>query len=318
LADFGLVDVQAELGVKAYTFWRTAGHRRSDLGMRLDYFLASRRLLESGLVSRLRVRGDVKGSDHCPLEIFVDKSLFHLEFPRDVAPVLDRPAVVESLAALASVEECLAPPDPGDASEYVARALEAADVGGVELDLQGLPRRTPERMGHSSPSAPHEEDCFHIASSLTPVTSERVLSALDVEGEGVVPYGHWGELLDRRRVAHVVHKIPSLSAPPLVYRSLASQAIHSINNIASDGLAEELYIHSRQPVILPSLTVRVDVAQGPLQRSWSRSPIRVRLIPFWTKAFCVRPSGMRTLNASSIGRGMFRASVQLITGSPRR
>lgn len=55
---------------KAYTFWTyMGGARAKNVGWRLDYFIASERLL--GKVVDNVIRKDVMGSDHCPITLFL-------------------------------------------------------------------------------------------------------------------------------------------------------------------------------------------------------------------------------------------------------
>jgi exodeoxyribonuclease-3 len=54
-----------------YTWWSYMFHaREKNAGWRIDYFLVSRRLLPS--VSDCRIRTDVMGSDHCPVELYLE------------------------------------------------------------------------------------------------------------------------------------------------------------------------------------------------------------------------------------------------------
>ena len=73
LLSLGFADVYRELhpeGVE-YTWWSYMYHaREKNVGWRIDYFVVSRRLLP--LVSDCRIRADVMGSDHCPVELWID------------------------------------------------------------------------------------------------------------------------------------------------------------------------------------------------------------------------------------------------------
>lgn len=52
----------------AYSWWSyRAGARERNVGWRIDYFLASRRLMP--LVSSVAIHSDITGSDHCPVEL---------------------------------------------------------------------------------------------------------------------------------------------------------------------------------------------------------------------------------------------------------
>lgn len=55
----------------AYTFWSYMSNARSkNTGWRLDYFLASKRLMKH--VKANVIRSTVLGSDHCPVVLFLD------------------------------------------------------------------------------------------------------------------------------------------------------------------------------------------------------------------------------------------------------
>mgnify|MGYP002408045879 CR=1 FL=1 len=59
----------AETG--AYTWWSYRFHaRQTNAGWRIDYFLVSDRL--RGRVAESRIRADVMGSDHCPVELTLE------------------------------------------------------------------------------------------------------------------------------------------------------------------------------------------------------------------------------------------------------
>ena len=59
----------AETG--AYTWWSYRFHaRQTNAGWRIDYFLVSDRL--RGRVAGSRIRADVMGSDHCPVELTLE------------------------------------------------------------------------------------------------------------------------------------------------------------------------------------------------------------------------------------------------------
>jgi AP endonuclease 1 len=55
----------------AYTFWTYMGNcRTKNVGWRLDYFLASTRLMKN--VKDNVIRSAVLGSDHCPIVLFLN------------------------------------------------------------------------------------------------------------------------------------------------------------------------------------------------------------------------------------------------------
>lgn len=55
----------------AYTFWSYMGNARSkNVGWRLDYFILSERLAPK-LVDNV-IRDKIKGSDHCPITLFLN------------------------------------------------------------------------------------------------------------------------------------------------------------------------------------------------------------------------------------------------------
>lgn len=73
LLALGFADVYRELYPERveYTWWSYMFHaREKNAGWRIDYFVVSRRLLP--LVSECRIRSDVFGSDHCPVELLID------------------------------------------------------------------------------------------------------------------------------------------------------------------------------------------------------------------------------------------------------
>ena len=73
LLSLGFADVFRELYPDRveYTWWSYMFHaREKNAGWRIDYFLVSRRLLP--LVSDCRIRTDVMGSDHCPVELYLE------------------------------------------------------------------------------------------------------------------------------------------------------------------------------------------------------------------------------------------------------
>ncbi len=55
----------------AYSWWSYRFHaRENNAGWRIDYFLVSRRL--SDQVKEAKIRSDIYGSDHCPVELHLD------------------------------------------------------------------------------------------------------------------------------------------------------------------------------------------------------------------------------------------------------
>lgn len=55
----------------AYTFWSYMGNARSkNVGWRLDYFILSERLTSK--IADNAIRDKIKGSDHCPITLFID------------------------------------------------------------------------------------------------------------------------------------------------------------------------------------------------------------------------------------------------------
>jgi exodeoxyribonuclease-3 len=57
-----------EQGPNHYSWWSyRAGARKRNVGWRIDYWLASEALRKSLKASR--IRPDVHGSDHCPVEL---------------------------------------------------------------------------------------------------------------------------------------------------------------------------------------------------------------------------------------------------------
>lgn len=55
----------------AYTFWSFRGNARpKNVGWRLDYFIASERLINKTVDSVMRSK--VNGSDHCPISLFLN------------------------------------------------------------------------------------------------------------------------------------------------------------------------------------------------------------------------------------------------------
>ena len=73
LLSLGFADVFRELYPDRveYTWWSYIFHaREKNAGWRIDYFLVSRRLVP--FVSDCRIRADVMGSDHCPVELLIE------------------------------------------------------------------------------------------------------------------------------------------------------------------------------------------------------------------------------------------------------
>jgi exodeoxyribonuclease-3 len=55
-----------------YTYWSMqSGARKSNVGWRIDYFLASTKLAQQSNITRAFILDDVEGSDHCPIGIEV-------------------------------------------------------------------------------------------------------------------------------------------------------------------------------------------------------------------------------------------------------
>jgi len=72
LLDLGLTDVFRELNpdLRAYSWWSNRLHKRKeDRGWRIDYFLVTDDLLKK--IKSCRIRDDVFGSDHAPLELVI-------------------------------------------------------------------------------------------------------------------------------------------------------------------------------------------------------------------------------------------------------
>lgn len=56
----------------AYTFWSYIGNARGkNIGWRLDYFVASKRLMKAQVKDSV-IRSTVLGSDHCPIVLFLN------------------------------------------------------------------------------------------------------------------------------------------------------------------------------------------------------------------------------------------------------
>ena len=69
----GFTDVFRALYPQAaeYSWWSYRFNaRKNNAGWRIDYFLVSHRLMEK--VRDCRIRGDIFGSDHCPVELEID------------------------------------------------------------------------------------------------------------------------------------------------------------------------------------------------------------------------------------------------------
>ena len=69
----GFTDVFRALYPEAaeYSWWSYRFNaRKNNAGWRIDYFLVSHRLMEK--VRDCRIRGDIFGSDHCPVELEID------------------------------------------------------------------------------------------------------------------------------------------------------------------------------------------------------------------------------------------------------
>ena len=69
----GFTDVFRALYPEAaeYSWWSYRFNaRKNNAGWRIDYFLVSHRLMEN--VRDCRIRGDIFGSDHCPVELEID------------------------------------------------------------------------------------------------------------------------------------------------------------------------------------------------------------------------------------------------------
>ena len=73
LLDCGFVDTFRAIHPDledAYTWWSyRARAREKNVGWRIDYFLISSRLLPR--LADANIRGDVMGSDHCPVELYL-------------------------------------------------------------------------------------------------------------------------------------------------------------------------------------------------------------------------------------------------------
>lgn len=55
----------------AYTFWSYMGNARAkNVGWRLDYFIVSERFIKN--VKDNVIRSSIKGSDHCPIVLYLD------------------------------------------------------------------------------------------------------------------------------------------------------------------------------------------------------------------------------------------------------
>ena len=88
LNDHNLVDVQAHLGIKDYTFFRRKFREAANEGMRLDYFFCS--ALFARNVASLKVHPSCMGSDHRPVSLYLN------------------------MGALPELASPVAPPSPGD------------------------------------------------------------------------------------------------------------------------------------------------------------------------------------------------------------
>lgn len=77
LLQSGLVDCFRQFypQEKRYTWWSALSKtaREFNRGWRLDYFLASQQLFEKKQIADCKIRDDILGSDHCPVELTVEK-----------------------------------------------------------------------------------------------------------------------------------------------------------------------------------------------------------------------------------------------------
>jgi AP endonuclease 1 len=74
LLSYGFIDTFRHFYPDAtgeYTFWSYMNNSRSkNVGWRLDYFIVSERFIEN--VKESSIRQQIKGSDHCPIVLFLD------------------------------------------------------------------------------------------------------------------------------------------------------------------------------------------------------------------------------------------------------
>jgi exodeoxyribonuclease III len=77
LEELDLIDIHIHSGVgpQSFTWWRHVWDKKTHKGMRLDYVLAEKSLVERGQVSHYRIAREVQGSDHAPIEfkVWLDK-----------------------------------------------------------------------------------------------------------------------------------------------------------------------------------------------------------------------------------------------------
>ena len=76
LETYNLVDVfrskNPELQMSSYWSNFLKAPRKNNNGWRIDYFLVSRKLFESGVISNIKILMDIMGSDHCPLQLTLE------------------------------------------------------------------------------------------------------------------------------------------------------------------------------------------------------------------------------------------------------
>jgi exodeoxyribonuclease-3 len=217
----GFVDAQDFLRVSGFTFWRTKAYKANDLGMRVDYVLAPPEFLKEGRLSGLRVRPDIGGSDHAPIEFSLSAHLFTGE--SKTALLADPSTTLEAIAA--ATEECPSIPGPHGA-QAISDALSS-------LDYEQRPLH-PSLYDDAGDDDALGFDDFCLAESLLGVTNKETIRSVDPVGMGTVPLGQWDDIL-----------VDELAHGP-------TESVASISDPHLPG-----YIMERRPVILPSIELHI-------------------------------------------------------------
>ena len=226
-----LVDIQAELGMTKFTYWRNNRAKQLNRGTRIDFVLAPKCWTgTSKILHQFDIRHDIDtGSDHAVLEFFLDRTLFdsknEVPLPRSQCPLSDIAVMVEDVGA---VEASCIP-----AACALTRTMDESDcLSFPNVNQASDPDNDPCYLGQRHPDA--HGPMSHL-----------LATTINDDEYGTVRWDQWPELLDQGAV--LKHHTTTSTIEEASYRDRDHECREE----------KHPYHMSPQPVVLPSITVTI-------------------------------------------------------------
>ena len=228
-ASTNLVDVQAELAMTSFTYWRNKRDKQLKRGTRIDFALVPKSWIgPKPYIHDFSIRQDINtGSDHAVLEFFLDASLF-----KDTAKGPKRPPA-QPLDAVATMVE--------DVKETALSCLPAACALTRTLDDTDCLsfRNINQSVDHNS--EPAQPDQPHTGGPMNHLLASNIAD----DEYGTVSWDQWPELLDQTALLRHHESTPTIEEA-------------SYRDRTHECREERHPFHmSPQPVVLPSISVTI-------------------------------------------------------------